>query len=105
MTLNCDLTHDLDPCFSMSNFEKVVTREWEAQLTGNKKGSESPECWTNVVSFNVDLTYDLDLEFSASNFEKAVSQEWEGRLTWNEKGTSRYDVLCRELVCITVKWT
>ena len=45
-----------------------------------RKGSESTECLTNVVTFNFDLTYDLNLEFSMTNFEIAVSQEWEGRL-------------------------
>ena len=54
-----------------------------------RKGCESTECCTLVVTFNFDLTYDLDLEFSMSNFEITVSQEWEGRLTWNEKDMSR----------------
>ena len=33
----CDLTHDLDPWFSRSNFEKVVTEEWDARLTWNER--------------------------------------------------------------------
>ena len=48
-----------------------------------RKGCESIECWTHVVTFNFDLTHDLDLGFSMSNFEIALSQEWEGRSTWN----------------------
>ena len=35
--LNCDLTHDLDPGFSRSNFEKVLTQEWDARLTWNER--------------------------------------------------------------------
>ena len=54
-----------------------------------RKGCESTECWTHVVTFNFDLTHDLDLEFSMSNFEIAVSQEWEGWSTWNEKDMNR----------------
>ena len=37
VTLNCDLTHDLDSWFSRSNFEKVVTREWDGRLTWNER--------------------------------------------------------------------
>ena len=35
MTLNCDLT--LDPWFSRSNFERVVTQELDDRLTWNKR--------------------------------------------------------------------
>ena len=45
-----------------------------------RKGCESIEYWTNVVTFNVHLFHDLDLGFSRSNFEKVISQEWDGRL-------------------------
>ena len=37
VTLNCDLTHDLDPWFSRANFEKVITQECEGRLTWNKR--------------------------------------------------------------------
>ena len=37
VTLDCDLTHDLDPWFSRSNFEKVITQEWDARLTWNER--------------------------------------------------------------------
>ena len=53
-----------------------------------RKGWESIECWTHVVTFNFDLNHDLDLGFSRQNIEIAVSQEWEGRLTWNERDVS-----------------
>ena len=37
VTLNCDLTHDLDLWFSRSNFEKVITHEWDARLPWKKR--------------------------------------------------------------------
>ena len=51
----------------------------ECPIDMERKGCESTECWTLVVTFYFDLTHDLDLEFSTSNFEihVAVSQEWE----------------------------
>ena len=37
MTLNLDLTHDLDLEFSMSNLKIDVSQEWEGRLTWNEK--------------------------------------------------------------------
>ena len=37
-----------------------------------RKGFESTECWTHVVTLNFDLTHDLDLGFSRFNIEIAV---------------------------------
>ena len=37
VTLNYDLTHDLDPWFSRSNFEKVITQERDARSTWNER--------------------------------------------------------------------
>ena len=34
---NFDLNHDLDPGFSRSNFEKVVSQEWDGRLTWNER--------------------------------------------------------------------
>ena len=34
VTLNCDLTHDLDPWISRSNFEKGVTQQWDVRWNG-----------------------------------------------------------------------
>ena len=36
VTLNCDLTQDLDPWFSRSNFENAVSQEWKGPLTWNE---------------------------------------------------------------------
>ena len=35
VTFNIFLTHDLDLGFSRSNFEKVVSQEWDGRLTWN----------------------------------------------------------------------
>ena len=37
VTLNFDLTHDLDLEFSMSNFKIAVSQEWEGRLTWHEK--------------------------------------------------------------------
>ena len=62
------------------------------QIDMERKGFDSTECWTHVVTFNVHLFHDLDLVFSRSNFEKVESQEWDGRLTWNERDVSQQNV-------------
>ena len=31
------LSYDLDPGFSRSNFEKVISQEWDGQLTWNER--------------------------------------------------------------------
>ena len=86
---NIPLTHDLDLEFSRSNFEKVISQEWERPIYMELKGCESIEYWTHAVTFNVHLIHDLYLGFSRSKFEKVVSQEWDGWLTWNERDVSR----------------
>ena len=35
VTFNIPLTHDLDLGFSRSNFEKVISEEWDGRLTWN----------------------------------------------------------------------
>ena len=37
VTLNCDLTHDLDLEISTSNFEIAVSQAWEGRLTWNER--------------------------------------------------------------------
>ena len=39
-----------------------------------RKGCESTEYTTHVVTFNRDLTHDLGPWFSRSNFEKVITQ-------------------------------
>ena len=87
MTFNAHLTHDLDLGFSRSNFEKVLSYEWDGRLTW--KGRDVDRILDSCLTSNVHLFHDLDLGFSRSNFEKVVSQEWDGRLIWNERDVSR----------------
>ena len=37
VTFSLDLNHDLDLGFSRSNFEKVVSQEWDGRLTWNER--------------------------------------------------------------------
>ena len=37
VTFNVPLTHDLDIGFSRSNFEKVVSQEWDGRLTWDER--------------------------------------------------------------------
>ena len=37
VTFNFDLNHDLDLGFSRSNFEKVVSQEWDGRLTWDER--------------------------------------------------------------------
>ena len=37
VTFNFGLNHDLDRGFARSNFEKVVSQEWDGQLTWNER--------------------------------------------------------------------
>ena len=83
---NFDLNHDLDFGFSKSNFEKVVSQQWDGRLTWNEKNvsryNVGPMLWLSTfaspmnltldfVTFNFDLNHDLDFGFSRSNFWKS----------------------------------
>ena len=63
VTLNCDLTHDLDPWFSRSNFEKVVTHEWDARSTWNERDvsqlNVGPMLWLSTLTSPMTLTLDF----------------------------------------------
>ena len=68
MTLNCDLTHDLWPFIFKVKFWKCCNSGMGCLIHMKRKGCESIESWTHVVTFNFDLTHDLDPWFSRSNF-------------------------------------
>ena len=58
-------------------FWKCCISGMGGQIDMERKGFESTECWTHVVTFNVHLFHDLDLGFSRSNLEKvSVSVSW-----------------------------
>ena len=50
-----------------------------------RKGCESTECWTHVVTFNFDLTHNLDLEFWNVKFLNSCIPMMGGRV--NRHGT------------------
>ena len=60
VTLNCDLTHELDPLFKGKNFEKVATHEWDARLTWNERDASrlnvEPMLWLSTLTSPMTLT-------------------------------------------------
>ena len=60
VTLNCELTHDLDPWFSRSNFQKVITQEWDARVTWNERDMSrlnvGPMLWLSILTSPMTLT-------------------------------------------------
>ena len=88
MSLNCDLTHDLDPWFWRSNFEKVVTKEWDAWLTWSERDvsrlNVGPMLWLSTLTSPMTLTL---------NFQRS----WHGTIgIWVDR------VLC--LLCDLELW-
>ena len=85
----CDFQLSPHPCtwpwifklkFCKSRISKMG---WPVDM--ESKGSESIECWTNVVTFNVHLNHDIDLIFMVKFWECCISgmegpidmeQEW-----------------------------
>ena len=79
MTLNYDLTHDLDPWFSRSSFEKVVTQEWDARSTWNERDvsrlNVGPMLWLSTFTSPMTLTLDFQ-----GQVLKVVTQELDAQL-------------------------
>ena len=98
VSLNFDLTHDLDLGFSRSDFKIAIFQAWEGSLT--LKVRDVRLCVDRssthyVVLKNFYLTHDLDLWFSRSNFEIAVSEEWESPSTWDKSEWECFNSLFR----------
>ena len=98
VSLSFDLTHDLNFGFSGSNFETVISQEWEGWLIWNKRLYESIECCTHYVTLNFDLICNLDLGFSGWFFLNAGSHmSGMGGLIdmeWKEWVSRKLDTLC-----------
>ena len=64
VTFNLDLNHDLDLGFSRSNFEKVVSQEWDGRLTWNERGvsrfNVGHVLW--LSTFTSPMTFALDFQ-------------------------------------------
>ena len=64
VTLNYDLTHDLDPWFSRSNFEKVITQEGDARSTWNERDvnrlNVGPMLWLSTLT--LPMTWTLNFQ-------------------------------------------
>ena len=63
VTSNFDLNPDLDLGFSRSNFEKVVSQEWDDRLTWNEKDvslkNVGPMLWLSMFTSSITLTLDF----------------------------------------------
>ena len=82
MTLNCDFTHELDPWFSRSNFEKVVTQEWDAQLTWNVRDMSRldirPTLRLWIVTSPMTLTFDFQGQILKKSWLRNGMPDWHG---------------------------
>ena len=90
VTFNFPLTHDLGLGFSRSDFEKVLSYEWDCQLTWIGRDvsrlNVGPMLWLSMFSSFMILTLDFQGQILKT---KVLSQELDGRLTWNERDVSR----------------
>ena len=63
MHLNLPLTHDLDLGFSRSNFEKVVSQEWDGWFTWNERDVSrydvAPTLWLSTLTSTMTLTFNF----------------------------------------------
>ena len=55
VTFNIHLTHDLDLRFSWSNFEKVVSQEWDSRLTWNERDVNQLSTLTSPMTLTLDF--------------------------------------------------
>ena len=69
LTFNLDLNHDLDLGFSRSNFEKVVSQEWDGRLTWNER---------DVSRYNVG--HMLLLWFSTFTSPMSLALDFQGQI-------------------------
>ena len=71
VTFNCDLTHDLDPWFSRSNFEIVITQEWDARLTWNERDMSRKDVRPTLWLWSATLPMTLTLDFQGQILKKS----------------------------------
>ena len=85
LTWNFDLNDDLDPWFWRSNFEKVVTQEWDAWLTWNERdGSRlnvGPMSWLSTLTSPMTWPWIFKVKFWNScipGIGGPIDMEWKG---------------------------
>ena len=66
VTFNIPLTHDLDLEFFRSNFEKVISQEWDGLLTWNERDVSrqdvTPTLWLSMSTSLMTLTLDFQVQ-------------------------------------------
>ena len=84
VTLNFDLTHDLDLEFSRSNFENAVFQEWEGQLTWNQRDVSRQD--VRLTLWPLTLTSPMTLNFFKVNYLNSCISVTEGLINMERKG-------------------
>ena len=104
VTLNFDLTHDLDLGYFKVKFRNSSISGIVGLIDVKWKGSELIWYWADCMTLPCDHTHDLDLGVSRSESEIALSQEWGGRWTMNELDAN-HPFMTMILTCVTmVEW-
>ena len=100
VTLNFDLTHDLDLGFSRSNFKKLYIRNRMVDWHGSK-GMWVDEMSGPLLPLTVGLNHDLEHGFLRSNFEKSCKS---GKGVFIDMGQKGYESLGCLTHCVILSY-
>ena len=82
VTFNVHLTHNLDLVFSRSNFEKVISQEWEGRLTWNERDlsrqNVGPMLWLSMFTSSMTLTLDFQGQILKKSCLRNGMADWHG---------------------------
>ena len=82
VTFNFDLNHDLDFGFSRSNFEKVVSQEWDGRLAWYEKNVSryniGPMLWLSTFGSPMTLTLDFQGQILKMLYLRNGAVDWLG---------------------------
>ena len=82
VTFNVHFTHDLDLEFSRSNFENIVSQEWEGRLTWNVRDlswqNVGPILWLSMFTSSMTLTLDFQGQILKKLYLRNGMADWHG---------------------------
>ena len=82
VTFKVPLTHDLDLGFSRSNFEKVISQEWDGRLTWNESDVSrkivGPMLWLSMSTSLLTLTLDFQGQILKMLYPRNGRADWHG---------------------------
>ena len=82
VTFNFDLKHDIDLGFARSNFEKVVSQEWDGRLTWNQRDvgrwNVRLMLWLSTVLSPMTLTLDFQGQILKKSYLMNGMADWHG---------------------------